>query len=403
MRHLFAYIFCLFILTSCFDDSYKGSIESATTGMEPSPVMLSVGSYSPQGSKGSGVIDDEKTWLWKELSIYVYAFRNDANTFSPLSSDIPSDGSAPWCLIDASKDVSGSKAGKLAYVNDVDSFVIWDKDGNRLLYPEGMTAYDFYAYYVDDFKVDENTIRRNDESISLDVEIDGSMDVMSSKATLRESQLDRADFTLEDRINVSRNVFSAYTANRNIHPELYFKHHLSRLTFEIYAGRESSTTTRIQDISIESKSKGIFTVVHADTTKIGLDFSADDEYVILPLRENDGSPLKQDVYGTIWTSGDEYKDVYERRGVIVGNSSLLVAPDDDYTFYITLQDTMESGKVNTQTKEVELVSQDGTFLPGKHYWVRLAIYGLDYVEVDVSTKPWNYGGEIIIDGEDYGQ
>ncbi len=407
MKKIVSYILISLILTSCLkDSSYRGIVGTAKTGVERTPVRVSVGTYDAVDLKGNGPINSEEDWMWKDLSIYVYAFRKDAPSFIHTSDDSEdSDDIPPMCLVDAARDVDGAKSGKLAYVNDVDEFVIWDKEDYSLFYPggdvNGLVGYDFFAYYIDDFIVDETSILRTSEQISFPVEIDGRMDLMSSMAVLRDKQFERKDFSEDEIKNISHNAFSSYTANRNIHPQFCFNHHLSLLDFRIYAGHEEASSVSVQSIEVRTKTQGVFTVAHKDTTKIGVDFSGTEGYMSLMLKETDGQILKTDYYRPVWKEEYSSSGVYKERTVLGGG--LMVAPDTSYTCYVKLKQVLPSGWVDEDTKIITLTSTNGYFEQGKKYTVDMEIAGLTVVRVDVTASAWDEGGNIVIDGEDYGQ
>ena len=152
------------VMTGCVDKSYGGmedeEIFDDTT--EPILVKIHIGSAETIVSKGSGVIADVTEW--KGEKFYVYAFRNDMNA----TYNVTSKTNSSHCLIDGSKDVPGTRAGKQAYMRETSNMVAWTGPDERVYYPYGLESgivYDFFAYYVDDIEVEEGNTEKRFESL----------------------------------------------------------------------------------------------------------------------------------------------------------------------------------------------------------------------------------------------
>lgn len=385
---------------ACSDHSYRGDADAGVVEEELVPVMVVVGDpdhliVTPSG-KGQGAIDSDTKEAWEDASIYVFAFKRDLQT----SFSVTSQEDSEWCLLDGSGDEMGSLAGKKARIGMLDSYVAWEGINRKIYYPQSNQPYDFYGYYIDDIPVEQEKITRTDDAVQIEVEIDGTQDLMTSKAELTDDQLYREDLTDEDRLDILNYSYSAYTAKRNIQPVMYFKHHLARLRFELYPGRVEANEVYVDSITVRSKDRAIFTVAHKADDRMGVDFSMDSTYTFLSLREEDGSRLRRDTYHTDYT-GDYNLPLYERDGVQVGGS-LLVAPDTQYEAHIYLK---ERGKGNgsmvyTYENVVPITCNEGYFEAGKQYTVRIGVYGMMEVSVGVEIVPWGYGGSITIDQED---
>lgn len=386
------------LLFSCTDRAYTGTVDEELVGTASYPVIISVGTPEDVISKGSGAADFDDGWMWDDACVYIYAFsRNEGTSFA-----VRSENDRMSCLVDASSDIPGARAGRRAGVNSLDSYIMWAEGADEIFYPEGTAPYDFYAYYLDDFEPSDDDILRTDDLVSIPVVIDGSRDLMSARGRLSESQLAGGNFSESDRLNIANYAFSAFTANRNIHPVLNFRHHLARLRFEIYPGQQEAERIYIEKISISSRTDAVFTVVHKDEERIGLDFSGGNSYSELFLMEEDGrTPLRQDYYTTEWDA-DFSGDVYDRPKVVVGGS-LLVAPDTEYECTVYMKEILSDSNVRHSANTVVLNSSEGEFSGGKQYVVRIALYGLSDVECSVSLVPWGNGGGLVVDGEENGQ
>ena len=209
------------VLLSCTDDSYRGSADMAGVSDGPVPVMVVVGNPDNMFvSKGHGGIDNN-TQSWKGAPVYIYGFNRDLNVSYTATSEKDS-----WnCLVDGSIDNKGSLAGRVAQIGELDSYATWA--GEQVYYPVSTQPYDFYAYFIDDMSVPDNSIVRTDDRISFPVEIDGSQDLMSAKAAFDEGYYNLDGYSEEEKANLMNYSFGAYTAALRIDPVIYFKHHLT--------------------------------------------------------------------------------------------------------------------------------------------------------------------------------
>lgn len=377
---------------ACTDKSYRGSYDTIMSPDESMLVILTVGNPDNIIAKGSGAIENGDNEVWNDASIYVYAFKRDLMTsFSTTSMQ-----NNEFCLVDGSRDEIGNLAGKKARVGMLDSYIVWDGVEKAVYYHPGNYPYDFYGYYIDDMEIPPGQISRTDDSVSFPLEIDGSTDIMSSKAELTEEQLYRKDFTDEDRFTIINYAYSSYTARLDIVPVMYFKHLLTRLSFELYPGRAQACDVYVDSIKVFSKSKAVFTVAHKQSNKLGLDFSGDTGGKLLPLTEPDGTRLKLDTYHPEF-DGDYSVSIYDRTGVPVGGS-VLAAPGEDYEMHIYLKETREGADYFYENVKT-LTNSQNLFQPGEHYVVRIGIYGLYDVQVDAELVPWTDGGSIVVGGD----
>ena len=391
-------IILLALVTGCTDNSYDGVLpdgSSVYTGedSEQLPVLLAMGIPDEIMTKGSGAIDYDIEFPWKDKDLYFYAFLRDMNTsFATLSSE-----DDRYCLIDGSVDAEGSLFGQRARKNLYDAYLNWMGPDRTVIYPALDLVYDFYGYYIDDARI-IGDVERTDYAVRFPVEIDGSQDLMSAKAELTEEQLAGTSFDEEEKGQILAHAFSQYTAKRDIHPTFLFKHHLTRLRFEIYSGMPKSEDIYVDSILVSSKSKCVFTVAHKNAESMGLDFSLFDGYSMLRLTERDGSALLQDTYHP--ASGSDYSlPVFDREKVEVGGS-ILAAPDTEYTINLHFKETTESGRVQEHNNVITIEHSSGRFLAGNQYVVRVAVYGLMDVDVTVGLEPWEDGGSLVIDEED---
>ena len=392
---------------SCVDDSYRGTVdveEYSDTGM-PHEVMITIGESEDivapiaEATKGTGVIGGVSGFAGKDF--YVYAFNKDDETdFS-----IPAAQDSIRCLVDGSLDSLSSVQGRKASYNPKTEYVEWTANDMPIYYPMGENeghVFDFFAYYLDDMEVTNEQFHRNESNVTIDIEIDGSQDIMSSKAALTEKQkqaiLEKADFW-ETQTMIACS-YSYYTAARGINPNFVFKHHLVKLDFKLVPGGTPGMTkdVTVERIEVRSKYKAEFNVADKyDDGNVGLIFT--DDMTRLQLKEADGSEYIPRLIST-------YKDGETSDGVVDDLGSLLIAPDDEYYIYVVLGETREDGIV-LESKENEVhVYQGGDktspipFTAGSEYLITMTIYGQMEIKVTTEMGDWDEGGGYEYDYDD---
>lgn len=378
------------VLAGCADDSFKG----ASDGLygddgQPIPVVVALGDPSGGISKGAGAIDSMEEWSGG--NIYVYAFCKDAQT----SFETTSRRDPLMCLVDGSKDGYGSLAGKKAKLDARNSYAEWDTDDQDLVYPDGeysKTAYDFFAYYVDDLV--PTNVKRTTDAVIVDVEIDGSQDIMSSKAEVAAHQL--APYPQRDQALILENAYSFYTAQRNIIPTFVFDHHLVRLEFEIHSGVvvDEHKSVLIHGFEVRSRSKADFTVASKQEDRMGLVFGEEKKDMV--LTEEGGGTLDTGKYiVNLRTSSAAAGNVFKL------GDCLLVAPDVEYLAYMTMTEKRSDGTavISRARTPLTISYSGGQFKAGNQYKVKLTVYGATRVSASVEMEPWHYGGQIDMDTE----
>ena len=393
MKRIGLYMFMAAALVQgCTDDSYRGSSEDLYGGGSVSiPVVVALGDVDRGVAKGMGAVDDIAEW--GQGSFYVYAFNRARETsYRNLSSQSPVD-----CLVDASRDETGSLEGKKAHIDLSNAYAVWDSEDAALLYPSGKDAenrYDFFAYYTDDIRPSAGDIHRFDDSVVLSVKIDGTQDIMSSKAEVTSDQLEK--FTEKGGVFIKENAYSLYTAQRNVMPTFYFKHHLVRLEFDLFSGvvREEVKRVSVHGIELRSKYDADFTVAAKNADEMGLSFKPETKFLV--LTEEGGHEMEKDKYFMTTRLTEEEK---ERRVKFGG--CLLLAPDVEYEAYITMSEVREDGtpvKMNHRTP-LNISYGDSGFEAGHQYRVKLVIYGINQVATTVDLEKWQEGGTLDMDTE----
>lgn len=395
--------FACMALAGCADNSYRGFYDvDDTDSIMPIAVRIMIGSSDditgagpaerPQ-AKGAGVVDEASQLSGRD--IYVYAFNSEMNT----SMSVTSAEDENRCLIDGSLDRPGTLAGKRARLSDISNVIEWQDDDGQIFWPDGNRSrqiYSLFAYYVDDIPLTEENFIRMDDAVAVEVEIDGNQDLMSSKAEMTNEQkaLFKDDKELADMMYY---CYSYYAAQNGINPVIVFKHHLVKLDFAIQPGCTIGHSSRVtvKSLEIMSRHKALFTVADkANPSNVGLQFA--DSYKAMPLEEEGGGPLAGDYTVVTYPSRDQ-APVNARMRL---GGSLIVAPDSEYTAYITLSETREDGSVIAD-RVTELVLATGKgFEAGNRYNATLTICGAGDIEMSVHLKEWYEGGDIFVDDEE---
>lgn len=390
MKSRLAYWFVMLIMMcGCADDSYMGALgELYGVGNQFIPVLVSYGDPSGGLVKGGGAIDSAKEW--KEGIVYVYAFCNgEGADYSMLSHTSPYD-----CLVDGSKSDPASLAGRQAHLGMKDNYARW-VDGENIYYPTGKyrkMKYDFFSYFIDDIAVSSDDYTRTEDKVEVEVEIDGTQDVMHSKAVVSQEQL--SPFSVTEQEMIIGSAYGYYTAQRNIVPLFYMRHMLTRLEFELIPGvvREENKTITVHSIEVESNYRAAFVVAAKDTTTLGLHF--EESLRRMPLTEDGGLPMSDSQY--VINTRPSQDVLFEPQKI---GSCVLVAPMAEYNAYITMSEVREDGSQVVSRVETPVVIpfEPGMFESGNQYKVSLTIYGATQVNVSVNLEPWRTGGEIDVD------
>lgn len=373
-------LLCLYMLTAaCTSDSFVGAGEGyVPDASQQIPVKVLVGVPDSLKTKGMGEIDFSQGNGFTGKNIYIYAFRDGDDTDFSVSSDKDSD----VCLVDGSKDSTGFSGGKQAVLSDYTYSASWT-GSHKPVYPMGDkkdVPYEFFAYYIDSLSLSNDDIHRSRDSIVLDVNIDGRMDLMTARSVCTETDAD------------SLPAYSYSTARKGINPVFTFSHRLVKLVFRIQPSKTApavSKTVWMQSLTVMSFTGGTMKVAYKDSTdnpEIVWDSSSLDS---LWLTEKDGSRLSPDDYSVnLPVTGEVTPQT-------VGGS-LLVAPSEAYRAYVNLKEhNMDWDEDYSASNEIDL-QYDGGFLPGCSYLISLNISGYRNVETTVTIIPWKLGGDINI-------
>lgn len=396
------------------DNSYEGlhGVSLDMNHVEPQRILMFVGK-SNDISRGTGAVNNVEGLA--ERPFYVYSFIKGSLDAHYAETAVKN---PTGCLIDASLDDAESIQGRKVYWQPSSGLVEWSA-GNApvMYYPEGEAIgfnYDFFAYYLDDMKIEEGDVHRLKNSVVVDIEIDGSQDIMSSYARPKDADLlnglDKYDEAYAYREYSYRKEcsFSWYTAQLNIHPTFIFRHHLVKLNFKLVPGHTPGfeKDLKIEKIEVYSRNKGQFTVAHKNASNIGIRF--DGEPAGLELKESDGSEYRPRMITTV-SSGN-----YVSGNVIDDMGSLLVAPGMDYYLDLTISETRKGEVISESVRRRHHVylgqtpgydpgdadrEDGGEFTAGGEYLVTLTLFGSMDVNVSTDLTAWQPGGNWTHDDD----
>ena len=260
-------------------------------------------------------------------------------------------------------------------------------------YYEGNKKYEFFAYYVDDALLGAPVY--TDSSISFPLTIDGTQDVMLA-TTNHEADLALAR---EGSDVEEADLYSAFAARRDVHPNLVFQHQLSRFVFRVKTGFDDTDpragTIRIVGLSVNAHTE-------ADMTVVG------QEQVIEGKGEKTEISLRRGSPGNlIVLDKDSAVNVTEKLDTL--GEMMLYPGQKDYpvTLYLqqegyTAQDVFKvtlNILFNTSS-ESETGTEESVAEAGTKYIVTMVIWGLQNVQSTVTMTEWEGGRSFYLDPDD---
>lgn len=379
------------MLASCSKDSGSVIDEGSGNGTTPpdnAPVELSLGvkqtalntEVKTRGIGGiGGVSTDENKWNGETL--YIYAISNE-----PL-------------------DVVPTNEKATAPAGDASGAITW-ATADQHFYYGGTSVYTFYGYHIDDATIngaDPDPQGNITDGFSIPFVIDGTQDLMVA-ATDKTADI-AASSKSGELTGKEANLYSAWSARRDVTPNLVFKHLLSRLKFTVKAGDDETAAANvsIKKIAVYSRSEGTLVVVP----------SADGTTTIQGLK--DITDLPDDLTGVtpfelMEKPADGTKDLIPLNAVVADSKdnpkivgeSMLVIPADSYKMIVTTSQTIGvNEQEGTIIKTLEKPSKSGieapSFEAGKMYTIAISVYGLKEIEVKATLTAWEDGGNIEVD------
>ena len=307
---------------------------------------------------------------WNDTEIYIY------------SGVVTTDETSGARTLNFTTPLIDNRKAKVAADNTV-SFPI-DDTSNETYYYDVNTVYDFYGYYVDSAKLtpdDEGkTVTNNGTSLTAQVTITGSQDIMLAATNMEEDVKD-----VSTTVNSSR-IYSAYAARRGVHPTLEFKHMLSRFIFMVKKGNsnDDSKTVYVSSISVEAPTTGTLTIAPTQS----FETTDSDNQITASIKSTDTN--------TSWhkpqdTATEACEDLF------------LFPHDAKIPLVVKLMAEGETDETKAYEMPIDLTPNmfDVTeFEQGKKYTLTLTVYNLEQVKVEATVATWENGGTSEYDPDE---
>lgn len=285
-----------------------------------------------------------------------------------------------------------------------------DDNNDYFYYNPNNHIYDFWGYYVDDaYKVTGSEtspvpVIADDNSVSLDIKINGSQDVMYAMAIKSN---DVKNSITEDKL------YSAYSARRNIVPTLTFEHLLSKFNLYMRSGSEEGDNITVTDVIAMGQAEGTLVIVGSDSKTRGLTPKASQELVDFALKSttlDSNGQLEEftdlDMAGTDGAgsgTGLLWAPPAAGKSTPIGAGFMLFPGVESYD----IEFKFEQGN-QTSTMPIKLMAKSVTnsanqnagltvFEAGKEYDITITVYGLERIEINAKLSDWENMGDIVYD------
>ena len=403
------------MLTACSNEDTLGG--NGEQNVSEQQIRLGVASSKVQ-TRGTGTVggmtDAENVWAGQTL--WVYMLQKGSMDLAYYKAPAVGGVATPDVEVFNNKKFTAPDAA-----NNTKSGLATTADGTIAYYPVSGN-YDFWGYRVDDaagatpvVKTVDDTGAEVEANVAtkrvVDIEIDGSQDIMAGKAAPSNDEVTKLG-------GYAENFYSAYAARKGVQPNITFNHLLTRFTFEVRAGSKATAglpaggntdAVKVTGVSVGSKTTATLTVAYTGETKEAADlltFTGDASPLTLMQRDealaDNNAPLVALKPVTLtWTD-----DAATIGDVLKVGEALLVAPGEtEYPLTIALsQDVLQKvgeAKVTMPLEQKATIKMDGTktFEPGKSYKVTITVYGLEDIRVTATLVPWADGGSIDIDDD----
>ena len=371
-RNLIRLIISAALLYACTDDSYRGYEVNFAEYDPPMDVNIAVG----DPTKGTGPKDKYSSLNGRE--VFVWAMSRDSL--------------ADWTIRRTTDSLTCLVDGYPAVLDSNDNVARW-KDGRRFFYPckEFSTyKFDFFAVYLDGA---DTTQYRFPDKVELHTKIDGSQDIMISKARL---PIKEADNTPKDY------AFSYLSAVDGDYPIFTMNHALVRIDLQVRPGitRGFSRQVVISEATLSSREDAIITVASKNAEGVAVTFPENGSYKDMLLTMDDGSKFVEDTLKTIMGDPNDEETISKQLEMThkIG-SSFFVSSEEQYTLVTTLHELGHAdGYVERDPVDnlIRLASREA-FLPGNHYVITMTIYGEFMMVIEVTMEGWENSGSFYRD------
>jgi len=272
-------IAALFASCSSSDDfvAPKAAAEDVSTEEGLVPIQIGVAqNFDVSATRGTGTVgavggaDGDSHWNGQLINVFMFnkGTLDLATEKDGTGADVPLFDNQLMITPGTGNAIPGSTAPTHS-----GQAMIWDLDASSTsergvikYYPQ-MGNFDFFGYHGDDAITTKPTKNTAGDAFEVPFKINGSQDLMSTKAIQSTTTWPNGDDDNKTRF------FSAYSGRRGIHPNLAFDHLLTRLQFNIKAGDESAAGVKVTGYKLNGSSDAPISVTAYNAIKTQADYS----------------------------------------------------------------------------------------------------------------------------------
>lgn len=326
---------------------------------------------------------------WKGETVYVYGINTTTNTVAING--------------EAAKAPTDANSGSLEWI-----------DTEKHVYYEGKDIYDFYGVHVGGAAADmriagvEPITFDAANGFVVDLTLDGTQDIMvavPNKTKDIETAMN-GEGDLKPEEGDEGKLYSAWSARRNVVPNLEFSHLLTGLNFKAKCGNNTELAEKItisKIVAKEVESQISLTVIpgkDANTTQTFVPKSVPADFTLMADTDGDGDG-NLDVFTGYEVQGDNTAEFASFGG------GMLLVPAKEYTIEITTSQTI-NGQLEERPFSYTFSSDDVDagaggvdsttgFQAGALYDINIIVYGLEEIMVNGTLIEWKDGGDVTID------
>ena len=272
-------------------------------------------------------------------------------------------------------------------------------DGKLKYYPVQGT-FDFWGYYTDNATSNTKPVLSDDGTYYyVPFSIDGSQDLMTATTTAPDSSL------LGSKGSADRaNFYSAYSARRNVQPNLLFSHKLTRLQFSLVPWSKRDTLMQVTKIVLKSRTTGKLIVAYNSQSAVKQTAVFDNTGVKALTVKNRTNGVLSD---TLAWQHPLWADSLKGDSALITNigEAIIVEPRQKYDIIISYRQPPVADDPNhvsdaiTQQWETEMWLPSGeAFKEGYSYNVIIKVYRLMPIKLYATLLDfWKSGEDINMD------
>ena len=429
------------MLASCSSESLTGSDPTIEPGQEDLvPIKINVASPSARAiTRGTGTVGG----IVKETGTDTYVpANNDGSEAGAVANSWAGQKINVYMLKKGTLDVAKFNSDDI-YKNAQLTTPAGEAEGeakyhaggaathNYIKYYPQTGQYDFWGYRIDDaVTAAAPAVDAETNTLKVGITVDGTQDVLGAKT--KDPNLSGTTLTTAD-------LYSAKAARQAIQPTLDFKHLMTRLTFEAFAGNldaESVTITSIEVRPIKSITQQGAEPAAGDTTyikptgtlliagtapafeqKVNWDQTTTDfsqaPWLTLKKRPsgdpNDALVALTDIALTgTFNATTPYSESNPESKAKIGIGEAIIAPDAKfYELKIGLKQRVKKYEDSNPAEDDDMedysfstiktvVSSEANFRIGYSYDFIIKVFGLEKIQINTILSPWMWKENISV-------